>query len=290
MINVLFIGDVVGFSGFKFLCENLNDLKEKYNTNFIVVNGENICNGKGITEREANILLDMEVNVITTGNHIWDNWVSKRLMKNNNFVIRPYNYPPGNVGRGYIVVTHPELEVDIAVMQLQGRTFMPPIDCPFRAADHILTNLKKNKTEIIIVDFHAEATSEKVSMGIYLDGKVSAVIGTHTHIQTADAQILPKGTAYITDVGMSGSFDSVLGLRKDVSLNRHIYQIAHKYEPATENNKISGAIISIDKESGRALSIDNFIFPELNRTNNQELSEQNSEHTIHQEDDLLDEN
>ena len=265
MINVLFIGDVVGFSGLNFLSDNLTHLKEKYSADFIVVNGENICDGKGITGYEADAIFEMGANVITTGNHIWDNWYSKRLLRENNLVLRPHNYPQGNVGRGYVVVKHPSLNINIGVVQLQGRTFMSPIDCPFRCADHILSLFQKSKAEVIIVDFHAEATSEKVTLGQYLDGKVSAVIGTHTHIQTADAQILPNGTAYITDVGMTGAYDSVLGLRKDVSLSRHIYQIAFKYESATDDNKISGVIIGIDEKTGKALNINNFIFPEFNK-------------------------
>ncbi|MDR0927054.1 MAG: TIGR00282 family metallophosphoesterase [Ignavibacteria bacterium] len=259
MLNLLFIGDIVGFSGFDFVCENIQSLVKKHNANFLIINGENICNGKGITEREADKLFELGANVITTGNHIWENWISKPLMKSNNLVLRPYNYPPGNIGRGYAVVTHP-LGFDIAVLQLQGRVFMPPIDCPFRAADNVLKKLDSN-LKVIIVDFHAEATGEKVSMGHYLDGKVSAVIGTHTHIQTADAQILSSGTAYITDVGMSGSYDSVLGLRKDVALNRHIYQVAHRYEPATEDNKICGVSVRIDEQTGKAIRIENLVYP-----------------------------
>ena len=266
MVKVLFIGDVVGFSGYDFLCENFHTLKEKYESDFIIVNGENICDGKGITEREANAIFELGVSVITTGNHIWENWVSKPLLKKNDLVLRPCNYPTGSVGRGYAVVKHPSIDVDIAVIQLQGRTFMSPIDCPFRAAEHIVKHLHKNKIKIIIVDFHAEATSEKVSMGQYLDGKVSAVIGTHTHIPTADAQILPKGTAYITDVGMSGPYDSVLGLRKDVSLNRYLYQVAYKYEPATEDNKICGVVVCIDEKTGKVLNINSFTFPEFNKS------------------------
>jgi metallophosphoesterase (TIGR00282 family) len=261
MINLLFIGDIVGFSGFEFVCEHLKTLTEKYKSNFIVINGENICNGKGITEKEADKLFEIGANVITTGNHIWDNWMSKPLLKANNLVIRPYNYPPGNVGRGYAVVKHSS-GIEIAVIQLQGRTFMPPIDCPFRAVENILKNIE-NKIDVIIVDFHAEATSEKITMGHFLDGKVSAVIGTHTHIQTSDAQILPKGTAYITDSGMSGAYDSVIGLRKDVALNRYLYQTNFKYEPATEDNRICGVSINIDEESGRAFKIEQFSFPEF---------------------------
>ena len=261
MIRLLFIGDIVGFSGLDFVCENLNSLIEKNKSNFIIVNGENICNGKGITEKEADILFELGVNVITTGNHIWENWISKPLLKSTANVIRPYNYPTGNIGRGYVIIKHTS-GVDIAVVQLQGRIFMTPIDCPFRAIEYFLKRIGQ-KIDVVIVDFHAEATSEKVTMARFLDGKVSAVIGTHTHIQTADAQILSKGTAYISDVGMSGPYDSVLGLRNDVALNRFYYQITHKYESATEDNRICGVTVEIEEESGRALSINNFTFPEF---------------------------
>jgi metallophosphoesterase (TIGR00282 family) len=261
MIKLLFIGDIVGFPGLDFVCENLQSLVEKYKSNFVVVNGENICNGKGITEQEATKLFELGTNVITTGNHIWENWISKPLLKSNNLVLRPYNYPSGNMGKGYAIVKHSS-GIEICVIQIQGRIFMQPIDCPFRAMESILGKLK-NKIDVIIVDFHAEATSEKVAMAHYLDGRISALIGTHTHIQTADAQIMPKGTAYLTDVGMSGPYDSVLGLRTDVALNRHLYQTAHKYESATNDNKICGVTVDIDEESGRALKINNFIFPEF---------------------------
>ncbi|MCL2039030.1 MAG: TIGR00282 family metallophosphoesterase [Bacteroidetes bacterium] len=265
MVNILFIGDVVGFSGLDYLNENLNYIEKKYNTQFIIVNGENICNGKGITEREANVLLELGTSVITTGNHIWDNWYAQRLLKSSDNVLRPYNYPSGNAGLGYKITTIPYTDIKIAVMQLQGRTFMYPIDCPFRAANKVINSINNNEVKIIVVDFHAEATSEKVSMGWYLDGRVSAVIGTHTHVQTADAQIFPQGTAYISDVGMTGPYNSVLGLKTDVSLNRIIYQTAHKYEPASENNKIAGVVIKVDENTGKSLSIESFIYPEFDR-------------------------
>ena len=193
--------------------------------------------------------------------------MSKPLLKSNNFVLRPFNYPPGNIGKGYAVYQHPISKIEIAVLQLQGRTFMSPIDCPFKSADYFLKIINPN-IKVIIIDFHAEATSEKVTMGHHLDGRVSAVVGTHTHIQTADAQILEKGTAYITDVGMTGAYDSAVGLRKDISLNRHIYQTAHKFEPATEQNKICGVVLCIDENTGQAINIESFIFPEFNRSIN----------------------
>ncbi len=263
MINLLFIGDVACFEGLEFLKSNFEFLKEQYQANFIVVNGENICNGKGITEREAKELFDLGVNVITTGNHIWDNWMSKPLLKSEPLVIRPMNYPPGNIGRGYAVVQH-ESGINIAVLQLQGRTFMQTIDCPFRCADAVLENLqKRNDIGVVIVDFHAETTGEKLAMAWHLDGRVSALIGTHTHIQTADAQILPNGTAYITDAGMTGPYDSVLGMDKHVALNRYIYQVAHKFAPAKNDVRICGVSVKIDKTSGNAIHIERITYPKF---------------------------
>lgn len=264
MVKLLFIGDIVGFPGLEFVCKNLENIKKHYSSNFIVVNGENVCNGKGITEIEANKLFDIGVDVITTGNHIWDNWASKPLLKEDKRVIRPMNYPPGNLGRGFAIVKHKIFDIDIAVLQIQGRMYMQTIDCPFRTVNNTIENIhSKSDTNIIIVDFHAEATSEKVSMGWHLDGSVSAIIGTHTHIQTADEQILPKGTAYITDSGMSGPYDSVLGMDKKVALNRYINQTAYRFIPATEDIHICGVSIDIDVVSGQALSIERFIYPEF---------------------------
>ena len=262
MVKVLFIGDIVGYPGLDFVVENLEILKQKYCSDFVIVNGENVCNGKGITTEEADKLFNVGVDVITTGNHIWDNWYSKSLLKDSKRVVRPINYPPGNLGKGFVIVKHPVLGIDIAVLQLQGRMFMQTIDCPFRAVDNAVELIhKKSDTNIIIVDFHADATSEKITMGWHVDGKVSAIVGTHTHIQTADAQILPNGTAYITDCGMSGPYDSVLGMDKKVALNRYIYQTAFKFMPATEDIHICGVSIYIDEMSGQALKIERLIYP-----------------------------
>ncbi len=263
-INVLFIGDVVGQPGIQLLQKELNNIKDKYKSDFLIINGENACNGKGLTEEEAKIFFELGANVITTGNHIWDNWRAKPLLASNMNIVRPLNYPQGNVGKGYIILNLEELNVKIAVLQLQGRTFMQSIDCPFRAADFALKNIEE-KTNIIIVDFHADATAEKVSMGWHLDGKVSALIGTHTHIPTADACILPNGTAYITDVGMTGPYDSVVGLRKDIALKRFLLQTPHKYELAENDAKICGVHLEIDISTGQALKIEHFSFPDFER-------------------------
>lgn len=260
-IKLLFVGDVVGLVGFEYLKKELKGLIESYDANFVIVNGENIENGKGLNEEQADEIFALGVDVITTGNHIWDNWKSRPLMAKNDRVIRPYNYPPGNVGKGFkIVEKSPGL--NIAVVQLQGRTYMQAIDCPFRAADHLVKSLSE-KTPIIIVDFHADATAEKVAMGWHLDGRVSAVIGTHSHIPTADAAILMNGTAYISDVGMTGPYDSVVGMRKDIALRRLMLQTAHKYEQATDDLKLCGVFVEIDSESGQAMMIEQIILPKF---------------------------
>jgi metallophosphoesterase (TIGR00282 family) len=261
--NILFIGDVVGDAGMKAVREHLPVFIKKYKSDCVIVNGENIVNGKGLTEVEAAELFKMGVHVITTGNHIWENWKARPLLATNPLVLRPFNYPPENPGRGYAFVTLPSGR-EIAVLQLQGRVYMQPIDCPFRSADYVLTKIYA-RTNLVIADFHADATAEKVAMGWHLDGRVSAVIGTHTHIQTADATILPKGTAYISDTGMTGPYDSVLGMRKDVALKRAILQTAHKYEIADGDARICGVHIVLDEETGKSEYIESFMYPEANR-------------------------
>jgi 2',3'-cyclic-nucleotide 2'-phosphodiesterase len=259
-IKLLFIGDIVGKQALSFLCENIEQLISKYSANLVVVNGENTDDGKGINEEQSEELFKHGVNVITTGNHIWDNWKSRPLLVKNDKILRPMNYPPGNPGRSFKVLTM--IGTDVAILQLQGRTYMQTIDCPFRAADNALKILA-DKSKIIIVDFHAEATAEKIAMGWHLDGRVSAVIGTHTHIQTADASILPEGTAYISDVGMTGPYNSVVGMRKDIALKRLLLQTAHKYEMADGDIKIAGVVAEIDSETGQAMKIESFMFPKF---------------------------
>lgn len=242
----------------------LKSFIDKHHADFVIVNGENICNGKGVTEKEASELFALGAHVITTGNHIWENWQSRPLLATNPMVLRPYNYPPGNAGKGMTIVDLPNLPT-IGVLQLQGRTYMQSIDCPFRGADHAIAKLRE-KTPIIIVDFHADATAEKIAMGWHLDGRVSAVLGTHTHVQTADATILPRGTAYISDVGMTGPYDSVLGMSKEVALKRLLLQTAHKYEMAEQDAKLSGVVLTIDRETGKAETIESFQYPPMRRS------------------------
>lgn len=260
-LNLLFIGDIVGTVGLQACIAALPTLRNKYSSDCIIINGENICNGKGLTETEANRLFQAGAHVITTGNHIWENWKSRPLLSSNNLVLRPLNYPRENPGKGYAIIPiSPEHKV--GVLQLQGRVYMSPIDCPFAAADRAITRIQ-TETNIIFVDMHAEATAEKIALGWYLDGRVSAVAGTHTHVQTADARILPNGTAYITDVGMTGPYDSVIGMKKDIALRRFMMQTAHKYEVATDDVRVCGIHVAVDTSTGLAHTIENFTFPDL---------------------------
>lgn len=262
-IKVLFIGDIVGAHSLEIVKEKLPSIIEQYEADFVVCNGENVVNGKGLSESEADDIFNAGADVITTGNHIWENWKSRPLLAKTDKVLRPLNYPFGNPGKGFTIAETKSGE-KIAVLQLQGKVFMQAIECPFRSADKALKTIQE-VTNNIIVDFHAEATAEKVAMGWHLDGRVSAVIGTHTHIQTADASILPNGTAYITDVGMTGPYDSVLGMRKDVALKRFLLQTAHKYEIATDDIRISGVFVKIDTSINQATYIESFIEPEFER-------------------------
>jgi len=209
-----------------------------------IANGENVSEGKGIVSRDADELFNAGVHVITTGNHVWDKWQARHLLAENERVLRPHNYPRNNPGSGVYVLSLLN-GIKIGVVNIQGRTFMQQIDCPFRCMDNVLYDLQR-ETPIILVDMHAEATAEKVAMGWYLDGKVSAVVGTHTHTPTADARVHPCGTAYITDVGMSGPYeDSVVGLKKDIAIKRFLTQTPHKYEVSLGSARLCGALITV---------------------------------------------
>jgi metallophosphoesterase (TIGR00282 family) len=263
LIKTLFIGDVVGSTGIEAVKQFLPILVEKYKPDFILANGENAAAGKGITEAEADLLFSYGINALTSGNHIWENWKGKELLANCPNLIRPFNYPSGNLGKGFLFFENERLP-QIAVLNLQGRTYMQTIDCPFKAADYALS-LIVPKTSYIIVDFHAETTAEKIALANYLDGRVSAVIGTHTHVQTADAQIMQKGTAYISDVGMTGPYDSVVGLRKDIAYKRFTLQTPFKYQVATQEPRIAYVYFEMEIPSGKSNYIESQIFPELSR-------------------------
>jgi metallophosphoesterase (TIGR00282 family) len=260
LVNILFIGDIVGKPGMDMVQTWLPGLIQKYKPELVIANGENASDGKGCTNKEGEVLFNLGVHVITGGNHTWDKHQSQEYLKVEPRAIRPLNYPKGTYGNGYIIVETKKGK--IAVLNLQGRTFMATIDDPFRTTDWIIPRIKE-EAQIIIVDFHAEATAEKLALAHYLDGKVAALIGTHTHIQTNDERIFPMGMAYITDVGMTGPYNSVIGMKTVAAINRFLFQTPQKYETAQDDNHICGLFIKINSETGKAAELEKILFPEF---------------------------
>jgi len=254
MLRVLTIGDVVGKPGRLILKEKLPDFKTSRKVDFCITNGENAAGGSGLTPDTSDDLFKAGVDLITTGDHVWKKKDILKLFRKDARVLRPENYPEGSPGQGFIVVTT-KAGCDLAVVLLQGRVFMTPVDCPFIAVDKVLQRIG-GRARVILVDMHAEATSEKVAMGYHLDSRVSAVVGTHTHIQTADERILPGGTAYITDLGMTGPSHSVLGRRVDRVLKRFVTGMPSPFDVANGPSQICGALIEIDTETGKARNIE----------------------------------
>lgn len=248
-MKILVIGDVMGKPGREILKEYLK--VNKVNFDFIIVNGENAAAGFGLTEKIANEFFSWGVDIITSGNHIWDKRDCLELLDREDRILRPLNYPKGVPGHGYKIIN--KKGIDIAVINLQGRVFMPAIDCPFIGMDEALMEIDAT---IKIVDFHAEASSEKVALGHYLDGRVSAVYGTHTHIQTADNKILNDGTAYITDIGMTGGHDSVIGMKKESVIPKFLNCLPSRFEVSEDGIRINGIILDIDDITGKANLID----------------------------------
>lgn len=260
-VNILFIGDIVGLTGLELATKLLNSFKEQYKIDFIIANGENVTEGKSISEQDANMLFHAGINVFTSGNHLWDRYQIKAFLTKEKRLLRPMNYPKENPGNGYTICTTKN-NVKIAVLSLQGRTFMAAIDCPFKTADWAIGKMKE-ETNIIIVDFHAEATAEKLAFAWNFDGRVSAVLGTHTHIQTADERILPAGTAFISDVGMTGAYNSVVGMKKELAIKRFINQTPFKYEPASDDGKFCAVVLTIDTSTGKTKKIKRITYPEF---------------------------
>jgi len=252
-VTVFFIGDVIGEPGRKALFLSLSKMINKKKVDLVLANGENASGGFGITGKIAGKLYSYGVDCITTGNHVWRNKEIFKFISEDPKLIRPANYPKETPGKGWIIIE--KNEVKIAVLNLLGRVFMEPLECPFKTAHKEVSILRK-QTKIILIDFHGEATSEKVAMGWYMDGMVSAVIGTHTHVQTADERILPGGTAYITDIGMTGPFDSIIGMKKENALRKFVTMLPTKFSVAENDIRINGVVITIDKETGRALMIE----------------------------------
>jgi len=253
-VNILFIGDIVGKPGRQAVSRELHRLVDRYNVDVVIANGENASGGFGITAESAKELFACGIHLFTSGNHIWDKKEALEYLKKEERIIRPANYPDGTPGKGSAVVTTPG-GIKVGVINLEGRVFMNSLECPFRTADREIAALSES-TKVILVDFHAEATSEKTSLGWYLDGRVSAVVGTHTHVQTADERLLTEGTAYITDAGMTGAFDSVIGVRKDEPIYKFLTQLPAKFEVAKKDLRLNGVVLTIDDTSGKALGIE----------------------------------
>jgi metallophosphoesterase (TIGR00282 family) len=252
-MKVLFIGDIVGKPGRRALKQGLPDLISKLKIDFVIANVENAAGGFGITRTVGEEILSLGVDVMTSGNHIWDKKDAITYIVKENRLLRPANYPADVPGSGSIVMKASSGE-SIAVLNLSGRVFMPPLNCPFQTAQRELPVLK-DQADVIIVDFHAEATSEKCAFGLFLDGEVSAVIGTHTHVQTADEKIMPKGTAYITDIGMTGPVDSIIGVKKEQIIGKFLTQIPTRFETAKGECSLSCAVIEINSKTGKSSSI-----------------------------------
>jgi len=253
-MKILFIGDTVARAGRTIVRDSLKDLQREYNADLTILNCENAAAGFGVTPTIADEFFDWGIDVLTSGNHIWDKKEIFPYLDKSTRILRPANYPPGNPGRGCAIVKTRSGE-EAAVLNLQGRVFMPATDDPFRSADAELSKLPKS-VKVIFVDMHGEATSEKVAMGWYLDGRVSAVVGTHTHIPTADEMILPGGTAYQTDAGMTGPFQSVIGVMKDDVIHRFLTQIPVKFESASQDVRLNGTFIDVDSETGKSRRIE----------------------------------
>jgi metallophosphoesterase (TIGR00282 family) len=248
-MHVLAIGDVIGKPGRIAVQKLLPGLRQQYDLDLVIANAENAAGGLGLTLSTARELLDAGVDILTSGNHIWDQKEIIPHLDGDLPIIRPLNYPPGVPGRGCLT------RENIAIVNLIGRTFIGNFDCPFRAMDQLVSRLK-NTCSVIIVDFHAEATSEKVAMGRYLDGRVSAVVGTHTHVGTIDARILPKGTAHITDIGMTGPLDSIIGDDVQSVLTRFLTAMPHRLSVGIGKTILNSVLLDIDEKSGQAISIE----------------------------------
>ena len=252
-MKILFIGDIVGKPGRRAMNQGLPDLVDRLKADFVIANVENAAGGFGITKAVGEEILSLGVDIMTSGNHIWDKKDALAYIPKEDRLIRPANYPPGAPGSGSVVVKSSS-GAKVGVLNLSGRVFMPPLDCPFRTAEHELLRLH-NETDVIIVDMHAEATSEKYAMGFFLQGRATAVIGTHTHVQTADERILAGHTAFITDVGMTGPAESIIGVKKEIIIGKFLSQIPARFETASGPAQLSAVLVEVNEKSGAASSI-----------------------------------
>jgi metallophosphoesterase (TIGR00282 family) len=253
-LKILFIGDIVGRPGRHLVRDLLPRLVDHHAIDLVIANSENAAAGFGLTRDVIIELFGYGIDVMTTGNHVWDKREGLDCLDQEQALLRPANYPPETPGRG-VEVFRTAADLPVVVVNLEGRVFMSELDCPFRKADEILEQLGPEQ-KIIFVDFHAEASSEKGALAAYLDGRVSAVVGTHTHVQTADERILSEGTAFITDAGMTGARDSVIGIRKELSIQRFLTQRPVRYEIAKKDPVLCGVVVSIDESTGKASGIE----------------------------------
>lgn len=259
-MNILFIGDIVGKPGREMVRKGLRALIEEHDADLVIANAENSANGFGITREIGDTLLEWGVDVMTSGNHIWDKKEAIEYINAEPRLLRPANYPAGVPGRGSYVA-HTGDGRAVGIINVMGRVFMLNIDDPFAVVQREIDAIR-HKTRVIIVDFHAEATSEKIAMGWHLDGKVTAMFGTHTHVQTADERILPNGTAYLTDAGMTGPHDGIIGMEREPSLARFLNAMPSRFEPATSNPRLNGVVVSADERTGRATAVKRISYSE----------------------------
>lgn len=253
-MKILMLGDIVGRPGRQIVREYLPSIRKKLGADFVVANGENASGGNGLTEKNAKQLLAAPIDVLTMGNHVWKQRETRDYIDQYDRIVRPINYPPKTPGQGSHIYDHDG--VRIGVLNMSGQSFMDNLDSPFTAADRVVPALLAN-SDVLLVDFHAETTSEKIAMGYYLDGQASAVVGTHTHVQTADARVLPKGTAFITDLGMTGPLNGVLGVKAEIIIEQLTTKMPVRYEIERQMPwQLNGVLIDVDEKTGRARHIE----------------------------------
>jgi metallophosphoesterase (TIGR00282 family) len=262
-VILLFVGDVVGKPGRAALGRQLPELVDRHRVDYCIVNVENSAGGFGVTQEVLAELDELPIDCYTSGNHIWDKKEGLLLLEEHPRLLRPANYPDGNPGRG-MHVGATAAGTPVATINLEGQVFMKPLESPFRVADRLIASLGA-EVKVVFVDFHAEATSEKQALGVHLDGRVSVVVGTHTHVQTADERVLPGGTGYITDVGMTGPYQSIIGMRADKVVQRFLLQSKSAFEVAKRDVRLAGVVVDIDEESGHARRLERLLIAEDDR-------------------------
>jgi len=258
-LKLLFVGDVMGKPGRRVLRTLLPRLVDRHQADYVVVNVENSAGGYGVNPEVLAELADLPIDCYTTGNHVWDKKEGVEILDREPRLLRPANYPDGNPGKG-LHLGETAAGIPVATINLEGRVFMNSLESPFRVADRLLAGLA-GKAKVVLVDFHADATSEKQALGFYLDGRVSAVLGTHTHVPTADDRILPQGTAFLTDVGMTGPYESIIGMRVDKVLKRFLLQTPSSFEVAKRDVRLAAAVIDVDESTGKARAIERLLVP-----------------------------